>query len=233
MTERPEITGLPAIPETALTEALVASLPANLAGAPWECTCSALLWLGRGGSSARQALPPTLREESALMVVGGMVRYTTTPVGPYDEVLGIVGSRAGVRPWGNVAFMAVDSPESLVGGRTNWGMPKTLAGFTGSPVAGGTMTATSADGTDWTVSASPRALGPAVPLRGVSVTRQELFDGSIGASKLSFRGQVRPALVTVEVSSHGSLGSWLRPGRHVGAIVESATFTLGVPAVES
>ena len=41
----------------------------------------------------------------------------------------MVASADGRRSWGNVAFMAVDSETSLVGGRTNWAMPKTLAQF--------------------------------------------------------------------------------------------------------
>ena len=64
-------------------------------------------------------------------MIGGMVRYLETPVGPYDEVLGMVGSRTGLRPWGSVAFMSVDSEPSLVGGRSNWAIPKTLGSFDG------------------------------------------------------------------------------------------------------
>ena len=40
------------------SEALVATLPVNEAPAPWECRCSALLWLGRGGRAAAAAMPP-------------------------------------------------------------------------------------------------------------------------------------------------------------------------------
>jgi hypothetical protein len=155
---RVELTGLRGVPERALSQALVATLPRNQAPAPWECRCSALVTLG------------------------AFVRYTDTPVGAYDEVLGIIGSRTGLRPWGNVAFMSVDSESSLVGGRTNWAMPKTLARFDGAVADGNLITGTS-----------------------------------------------RPALVTVGVSSSGPLPTWLRPGLHLGAFVEQATFTLGEP----
>ena len=77
-----------------------------------------------------------------LLTVGGFVRYTDTPVGAYDEVLGMIGSRTGLRPWGNVAFMSVNSESSLVGGRTNWAMPKTLARFDGELANGGPSPAT-------------------------------------------------------------------------------------------
>jgi len=229
MTERIEITGLRGIPEALLSDALAATLPENLSEAPWECRCVGLLWTGRGGRSAAAALPQALAGSSALGVVGGFVRYQHTPVGTYDEVLGMVGSRDGVRPWGSVAFMAVDSPSSLVGGRTNWAMPKTLARFDGDIGAGRTFAATSADGLDWHVQATPKVLGPAVPLKSKAIAKQQFADGRIGSSLLEFSGRVRPALVTVEVESQGPLASWLRPGRHLGGVVESATFTLGEP----
>ena len=40
---RPEITGVPGVPETALAEDLVARLPENLAPAPWENVVERLL----------------------------------------------------------------------------------------------------------------------------------------------------------------------------------------------
>jgi Acetoacetate decarboxylase (ADC) len=229
---RIELTGLKGVPETVLSEALVAGLPANQSGAPWECHCSALLWLGRGGSAAAAALPPALAGSPALATVGGFVRYTDTPVGPYDEVLGVVVSRTGLRPWGHVAFMSVDSPTSLVGGRTNWAMPKTLARFDGEPGPGVTMTGTGTDQLPWSVSATARVVGPALPIKGRGTARQQFPDGRIGDSVLSLSGRVRPAMMTLEVTSEGTLPTWLRPGRHLGALLEKATVTLGRPRFE-
>lgn len=197
--------------------------------APWECHCSALLWLARGGRAAAAAFPSALAGSPGLATVGGFVHYTDTPVGPYDEVLGMIGSRTGLRPWGHVAFMSVDSQASMVGGRTNWAMPKTLADFDGDPAAGQTVSGTGADGTPWSVSATSRVVGPAVPLKTKATARQQFGDGRVGDSLLSFSGRIRPAIVTVQVSSEGNLATWLRPGRHLGAVVESATFTLGEP----
>jgi hypothetical protein len=158
-----------------------------------------------------------------------MVRYLSTPVGPYDEVLGMVGSRNGLRPWGSVAFMSVDSEASLVGGRTNWAMPKTLGAFDGDIGDRRTISASGADDSRWRVTATPRVLGPALPIRTVGVARQEFPGGRVGDSPLRARGRIRPALVTVEVESDGPLADWLRPGRHLGAVVEHATFALGEP----
>lgn len=227
---RIELTGLPGIPETALSDALVATLPENLAPAPWKCQCFAVVWVDRGGPAATGALPPGLAGSKGLVTVGGFVRYTDSPVGPYNEVLGMVGSRNGLRPWGNVAFMSVDSPASLVGGRTNWAMPKTLARFDGEPTAGRTMTGTGADEMPWSVSATSFAVGPAIPVRSRGIARQEFPDGRLGDSVLSFAGRARPAIVTVAASSAGELPRLLRPGRHLGAVIEKASFTLGEPS---
>ena len=227
---RTELTDVAGVPETAVSEALLARLPANLAPAPWECVCEAVVWFGRGGRSATQALPPALRDRaSGLAVVGAVVRYLDTPVGPYDEVLGMVGARTGLKPWGSVAFMSVDSEASLVGGRTNWAMPKTLGSFDGDIGHGKAITGTGADETRWRVSATPKVIGPAVPVRTTGSARQEFPGHRVGESPLRARGRIRPAVVTVEVESDGPLPTWLRPGRHLGAVVERATFTLGEP----
>jgi hypothetical protein len=159
--------------------------------------------------------------------VGGFVRYADTPVGPYDEVLGALAARDGRSNWINIAFMAVDSPTSIVGGRENWAMPKTLARFAGSPTRGSSITATSESGLGWQVSATPRALGPAIPMKSKGVTRQQFADGRIGTAMLSMKGRMRPALVNVAVRSEGSLGSWLTSGRHLGVFLEDTEFTLG------
>lgn len=225
---RAELIGVSGVPETALSEALLARLPAGSAPAPWRCGFSALLWLGRGGRAASAALPRALKASPALATVGGFVRYTDTPVGGYDEVFGIVASRTGLQPWAHVAFMAVDSLASLVGGRTNWAMPKTLARFDGEPAAR-TVVATGSDQTAWRVEASARVIGPAVPLRLSGTARQQFGDGRIGESPLIFAGRARPAIVTTQVASAGALPEWLRPGQHLGAVIDSGSFTLAEP----
>jgi hypothetical protein len=228
--DRPELTGVAGVPETALGAALLARLPVNEAPAPWTCTCEAVLWTTRGSDAAVEALPPSLRPQArAVAVVGALIRYHDTPVGSYDEVLGIVVARAGLRPVATVVFMAVDSEASLVGGRTNWAMPKTLARFTGGIGSGSTISAEGADVTRWSVSARPTAYGPALPLALRAVTRQEFPAQRPGASTLRSRGRLRAARVAVDVSSDGPLPTWLRPGSHVGALVERARFTLGEP----
>ncbi|GAA1911426.1 acetoacetate decarboxylase family protein [Nocardioides marmoribigeumensis] len=227
---RPELTGVTGVAETLLSPGLLAALPENTSEAPWTVNCSAVLWTGRPTAAARAALAPQLRDSRAVVVVGGMVRYLETPVGPYDEVFGIVMVRESLtRTFGHVAFMAVDSPASLVGGRTNWAMPKTLASFSGGVGSGRTIVARGDDDKAWEVRATPRVVGPRVPVRSKAVTRQEFPGERLGDSRLSAKGRARPAVVDVQVASDGPLAGWMRPGRHLGAVAEDVTFTLGVP----
>ena len=226
---RTEITGVPGVPETALSEELLARLPENLAPAPWDARCTGLMWGGRGGSAARQALPPALRGSRARASIGGFVRYSYTPVGTYDEVYGMVASAEGRRSWGNVAFMAVDSEASLVGGRTNWSMPKTLATFEGLVGPKQTMAGWCDGPVRWRVEATAVRVGPRIKVRSKQPSRQEFPDGVVRDSPMVASAVIRPALVRVKVESDGPLASWLRPGMHLGALIESAEFTLGEP----
>ncbi len=223
---RPELL-VPGVPETVLSEALLARLPENLAPAPWTTRCVAMVWLCRGGRDATEALPPALRGESrGHAVIGGMVRYLDTPVGTYDEVFGIVVGAQGRHPWGNIAFIAVDSETSVVGGRANWAMPKTLASFEGGLTG---MTATGLD-TNWRISATPRRLGPAIKYTSRASVRQEFPDGRIRPSELLGKFKMRPTLIDVEVESDSTLPRWLKPGRHLGSVSPEMTFTAGAPA---
>jgi hypothetical protein len=227
---RSELTGVAGVPETTLSEELTQRLPGNLAEAPWSVTGESLIWVGRASDAATQALPSSVRGSArGLGVVGGMVRYADTPVGTYDEVFGAVGFRHNGKVTGTVAFMAVDSEKSIVGGRTNWAMPKTLAAFTGGVGSGQTMTATAADAVNWSVSATSRVIGPPIPYKSKAVVHQQFPDGSLRPSQLVMRAKLRPAIITVKVTSDGPLADWLRPGRHLGAVISSMEFSLGVP----
>ncbi|WP_246580844.1 hypothetical protein [Deinococcus aestuarii] len=59
-----------------------------------------------------------------------LLRYVSSPVGPYDELLWVeapVASPAGPRP--RVRSTLVSTRESVEWGRRNWGIPKRLARF--------------------------------------------------------------------------------------------------------
>jgi len=179
--------------------------------------------MGRPGSAALTALPEALREtHKPVAVVGGFVRYSNTPVGTYDEVFGIVTSRG---PGGRkdivntVAFMAVDSPTSLVGGRTNWSMPKTLATFDGAPETA--MSATSATDRAWTVKTRARALPIGISRSMAAAVRQAFPDSSLGDTTMDSHVKMRPALISVSIESDGPLAQWLRPGLHSGMVLSN------------
>lgn len=224
-----DLAGVPGVPETTLPAHLLPTLPANVAPAPWSVSGSALVWRSKATPAAREALPAALRDRARpLSVVGGMVRYDETPVGTYDEVFGVVISRLGRRVIGTVVFMAVDSPTSLVGGRTNWSMPKTLAKFEGQLTSGESMSALGDTGAVWRVSANPHVVGPPLPVFSRARIVQEFPDGSLRACRLASRGRMRLAKVQVAVEADG-LPAWLTPGSHGGAVISGMRFSLGDP----
>mgnify|MGYP003704092537 CR=1 FL=1 len=69
--DRPELTGVWGLPENALGDALLATLPTNLAEAPWDCVCSAVVWTERGGSAASVVISSGDRRVSAGGVSSG------------------------------------------------------------------------------------------------------------------------------------------------------------------
>ncbi|KAF3939678.1 hypothetical protein ABW19_dt0205616 [Dactylella cylindrospora] len=61
-----------------------------------------------------------------------VVRYTSTPVGPYDEILYIPGHFStphSTSPRYRITNIYVSKPESVYNGRHNWNIPKHLAVF--------------------------------------------------------------------------------------------------------
>lgn len=225
-----DLTAVPGVPETRIPDALVGDLPPNRAPAPWDVRCSSVVWWSRANESAANALPSALQGEATpVSVIGGLVRYDETPVGPYDEVFGVIAYRVGRRIGATVTFMAVDSPASLVGGRTNWSMPKTLAAFEGAPVSGQSFNAVSELGSTWKVSANARAFGPPLPVFSRARVMQQFPDGVLRGSRLKARGRMRLARVQVAVDSSSGLPDWFVPGRHTGALVSGTRFSLGEP----
>lgn len=65
--------------------------------------------------------------------------YTASPVGPYREILFIPGLFAiNERLSFSISRIFVETLDSVVGGRANWGIPKDLATFSGETRADGT-----------------------------------------------------------------------------------------------
>jgi hypothetical protein len=217
-----DLRAVPGVPESTLDDATAASLPPDAPLAPWECDSSGIVWLSRGRdvrATLGGLLPP---DGKAAVVVGGMISYARTPVGEYREVFGGIGLRNGRDVSVSIPFMAVDSRDSVVGGRQNWSLPKVLAEFTGDPAA----RAMTASGDGWTVRVTARVIGPRLPVKTTGRVVQFFPGGVLRSAVLTGKARSRPAIVTVEVSSSGQLASWLRPGRHLGAIMSNTTFTL-------
>jgi len=220
---------VPGVPECTLPADLEATLPPNAAPAPWAVAAQAVVWWGKATPEANDALPPALRSRGrAAVVIGGLVRYADTPVGRYDEVFGVVGLRVGHRFVGTIPFMSVDSPTSLVGGRANWSIPKTLSRFTGAPTEGRFGAASETD-RHWSVDTAIRSYGPRLPVFSRARVIQQFPDGSLRGTRLRATGRMRLANVEVQVTSDGPLADWLVPGEHRGAVLEQTRFTLGAP----
>lgn len=222
-----ELLAVPGVPESTFSRAASPDLPAEAPPAPWNCTSTGIVWLSRGGPRALAvAGREVTRGAKAPVVIGGMISYASTPVGTYHEVFGGVALRTGRDVAVTIPFMAVDSRDSVVGGRQNWSLPKVLARFTGEP-AGFAMTA---EGDGWTVRVTARPIAPKLPVKTTGRVVQAWPDGSVRSAVLTGKARSRPALVTVEVRSHGNLASWLRPGRHLGAVMTGTEFTLPDPS---
>jgi hypothetical protein len=120
------------VPESQLSRDVAAGLPDSAPGPPWDCRVSSVFWFHRAKPGAVEALPEVLREAPRVAItIGALIRYIDSPVGAYTE---IIAAPAFVRrpfPRAHVAFIAVDSEASVVGGRSNWALPKVLARFEG------------------------------------------------------------------------------------------------------
>lgn len=213
---------------TELTAESLASLPASAPPAPWALEARAIVWLAPPTRAARAARQPGVTGR-VLATGGAFIAYADTPVGPYDEVIGflVLGGRGGAPA--HIPFIAVDSPASVVGGRANWWLPKTLARFHGTPATSEGMTA---EHPAWRVAARARAAGPALPLTARFALRQADAAGIALSARGRARVRVRPALVSVTTSGTAALTDWLRTGRFPGMVIDAFSGSLG-PAARS
>ena len=219
----PSVADVPGIRGTQLTAEIIQRLPASAPAAPWPLHASAMVWVAPAPSAAAAALQRGIAGRP--LAIGGMfVSYQDTPVGPYDEIIGFVALRRGWTVVANIPFIAVDSLASVVGGRANWGLPKTLASFAGDPLRDRAMRAHHAD---WEVTAQARRVGPAVSARSRLTLVQAGVEGREARIKGRARVRVRPALMQVRTSGVSELTDWLRSGRYPGLIIERCDGELG------
>jgi hypothetical protein len=218
-----ELVQVAGVPETRLTPEMLALLPAEAPPAPWRARADAIIWWARPDRAAaaaiRAALPPALRRASPLTTITALLSYTYTPVGAYDEILTLLVLRQGGTVFTHVPFIAVSSPASVVGGRANWALPKTLATFSGQPIDN---TAMAANGTDWQVTATAHARGPELPFLLPPLSKLVQLDahGQTVAARVRATGRARLAQVTVEVTAPSGLEAWLPRGRCNGLLCQ-------------
>jgi Acetoacetate decarboxylase (ADC) len=208
--------------ESALPPDVAAQLPADVAPAPWSTRLDAVVWWHRATDAAVGKLPVQLRGRRRLpLTVAGFVRYLDTPVGPYHEVLASPVVLLTPVPAGSVPFIAVDSLDSIAGGRENWALPKTLAEFAW------TEHRVAATGEGWSVTARVARIGPALPFAAPALNRQVGPDGR--ELTMGIRGLGRARLTRVDVDVEGpDLPSWLNGGRHPAVAVSGARVRFGV-----
>jgi hypothetical protein len=215
------------VAESELADGDAARLPGASAPAPWETVLDAVVWLHPAAPGAAGRLPERLRGRRTLPVTAGaLVRYRETPVGPYHEVLGSPVLLAELPlPAAVVAFIAVDSPASVHGGRANWQLPKALARFEW-PDSTARGFEVDAEGERWSVHASVRPRRRRLPIAAVTRNRQVAPDGTEVTFATRARGSAR--LAGVELESRGpTLPGWLRSGRHPALVLEQARVRVG------
>jgi hypothetical protein len=207
---------LPSVVESALPEALLSQLPDSTSPPPWSCAVRAVVWLQR---SAAPVPPGSPFQDRALgLTMGAFVDYLDSPVGSYREVFAGPFVKQAGRPLVHIPFIAVDSLPSVHGGRAHWGLPKTVASFTGDVATGRAR----AEGDGWAVEVDARAGGLPVPLVGTFANAQ-----AGGSATVTLRGRGRLARVRVTASGP-TLSGWLGAGAHAG-VVASGRMTISAP----
>ncbi len=216
----PPAADLPGAPESRVHPDEASAWPTRTPAPPWSCRVEAVVWTARADAAALRGLAPgLLPDRGRVRVVGAVVRYLDSPVGPYEEVLGAV--RTGPLTV-HLPFLAVDSAASVRGGREHWALPKAYAVFS-RPGPHQVRAA----GHGWVVEAGSRAYGPRLPLVGLVRGVQRDGDGRPVTSGSRLRGSGRLARVDVRVGSDlagqpGTLAGWLRSGRFPGIVLRGS-----------
>jgi hypothetical protein len=180
--------------------------------APWTLGGESLVCLVRCPWSSTSLPAGLARLPGPLLVVA--VRYSDSPVGPYLELAVGEPARLGARPGWCITTMVVDSAESRIGGRLNWGFPKEI----------GTLV-WEADGAErclrWVergIEVRGRASGLRLPVLVPVRSLQRRSDGPVVVPG-GLRGLARVTRLVVTVPERDPLAPIA--GRHLGAHVAS------------
>ncbi len=178
--------------------------------APWSLTGEGFLcWAAWRGE--RPELPPGLGRLPGPASVTA-ARYEESPVGAYRELAVAQPARLGVRPGLCLTTIVVDSVESRLGGRVNWGLPKELGTLRWS--SAGEERSLQWEERKIEVRAVPT--GPAVPMWVPLRALQRRADGIV-VVPCRARGRVRRARVEIDVAAGDELDGLA--GAHPGLIV--------------
>lgn len=181
--------------------------------APWTLTGECFLCWARGPDD-RPDLPGDLHRLPGPCALTA-ARYQDSPVGPYLELAVSEPARLGARPGMCITTMVVDSVESRLGGRVNWGFPKELGRLRWEE-AGEERCLT---WEDRKISARAVPSGPAVPLWLPFRALQRRGDGMVVIPG-HLRGRARHAVVEIEALDDDPLAGLA--GRHHGVLVSGA-----------
>ena len=195
--------------------------------APWRVRAEILVWVHRPATPS--ALPAALGRRRPWLTVGGLLRYSASPVDAYAELFAglLLPGRMATQ---HVPFVAVDSRVSLRGGHRNWALPKTMAAFTGRP---GTDRCLRAGAGDWELEADVEAFGPLVPLALWPRTVQVWPDGTARSFGTRIWGRAQLGRVTVRIDGAGSPQRWLLPGRSLAVRWPDARMVVQRPSPAS
>lgn len=162
--------------------------------APWELTGECVIALGRWKGD-RLPLPSGLDALPGPVCVTA-ARFEQSPVGPYLELAVSEPARLGARPGMCVTTMVVDSPDSRLGGRVNWGFPKEL----GTLVWDAEDDARSLSWDERKVRVRAVPSGPGMPMILPMRALQRRADGVVVVPG-RLRGRARVARVEIEVAA--------------------------------
>jgi hypothetical protein len=183
---------------------------------PWRLHGSALVMVGHLRRHDARALAQHTQNPRGLLAAPlmgslaslALVRYDTTPVGPYHELAISPGVLWHAIPAAFISDMFVDSAPSWLGGRSLWGLPKVMANFTWTTDTQSQEVAV-ADATGNPVLRAefrlrgplPGILVPPIPVISVRGPRHQLFN-------ISGRvGRIRRASVTLDIPAASTFGA--------------------------
>jgi hypothetical protein len=174
--------------------------------APWELAGECIVAVVRPPAD-RPPLPVGLHPVPGPLVVTA-TRFTESPVGPYLELSVAEPARVGARIGLCMTLMVVDSPESRLAGRLNWGLPKQLG--TLRWLADGDERTLAWEDRDVVVRGVPA--GPSVPMIAPIRSLQRRTDGVVVIGG-RLRGQARPARIEITAPDADGLAGLAGPHR--------------------